>query len=477
MQRAAHLLLDDEPKILADTFARAFAGYASDADMLNAMDTSGLMAFPRMRILMAIRNRYAEDELAEAMNRGVEQYIILGAGLDSFAYRRPGMMGSLDVFEVDRPASQAWKRARVAELGIAAPARLHHLAIDFERQSFGEGLAESVVDLSRPVFLSMLGVAQYLTMDAMLRTLRDVATTTAPGSEIVLQYVVPPAMLASEDGALVEAMAERTRLAGEPFISFYEPEEMQRHCHVLQACSSLGSPVPKAMQKISYDGYRFPPEIIQQAIWLYLRFTLSFRDVEDLLAERGITVSYETVRRWVNHFGPIIAADLRKRRPRPDTIWHLDEVYLKIAGRMVYLWRAVDAEGEVLDVLVQSKRNKHAALKLMRKLLKKYGFVPDRLITDDLRSYGAAACDLGIERHHERGRWKNNRAENSHQPTRRRERKMQRFKSVGSAQKFLSTHAAVYNIFNVQRHLTSAGTHRSFRAAAMNTWRAAVAAA
>jgi transposase-like protein len=210
------------------------------------------------------------------------------------------------------------------------------------------------------------------------------------------------------------------------------------------ASVSSGRSVAKGMKKISYSGYRFPPEIIQQAIWLYLRFTLSFRDVEDLLAERGIMVSYETVRRWVNHFGPMIAADLRRRRPKPDTTWHLDEVYLKIAGRMVYLWRAVDAEGEVLD---------------------------------DLRSYGAAARDLGIESRHERGRWKNNRAENSHQPTRRRERKMQRFKSPGSAQKFLSTHAAVHNTFNVQRHLTSARTHRSFRAKAMNTWRAAVAVA
>ena len=145
------------------------------------------------------------------------------------------------------------------------------------------------------------------------------------------------------------------------------------------------------MQKISYAGYRFPPEVIHQAIWLYLRFTLSFRDVEDLLAERGIMVSYETVRRWVNHFGPIVAADLRKRRPKPHSTWHLDEVYLKIGGRMVYLWRAVDAEGEVLDVLVQSKRNKHAALKLMRKLLKRYAFAPERLVTDDLRSYGSAA--------------------------------------------------------------------------------------
>jgi len=140
------------------------------------------------------------------------------------------------------------------------------------------------------------------------------------------------------------------------------------------------------MKKIRYAGYRFPPEIIQQTIWLYLRFTLSFRDVEDLLAERGITVSYETIRRWVNHFGPMIAADLRKRRAKPHTTWHLDEVYLKIDGRLVYLWRAVDAEGEVLDVLVQAKRNRHAALRLMRKLLKKYGFVPEKLITDDLRS-------------------------------------------------------------------------------------------
>jgi putative transposase len=152
-------------------------------------------------------------------------------------------------------------------------------------------------------------------------------------------------------------------------------------------------------------------------------------------------------------------------------------VYLKIAGRMVYLWRAVDAEGEVLDVLVQSKRDKHAALKLMRKLLKRYGFVPDRMITDDLHSYGAAARDLGIESRHERGRWRNNRAENSHQPTRRRERKMQRFKSRGSAQRFLSTHAAVYNTFNVQRHLTTRRTHQAFRAAAMSTWRQATAAA
>jgi putative transposase len=137
--------------------------------------------------------------------------------------------------------------------------------------------------------------------------------------------------------------------------------------------------------------------------------------------------------------------------------------------------RAVDTEGEVLDVLVQTRRNKRAALRLMRKLLKKYGFVPDKLVTDELRSYAAAASHLGIAKRHERGRWRNNRAENSHQPTRRREKKMQGFKSVGSAQRFLSTHAATYNTFNVQRHLTSARTHRAFRASAVQTWREVVA--
>ncbi len=153
---------------------------------------------------------------------------------------------------------------------------------------------------------------------------------------------------------------------------------------------SLLARQPMSMTKITYAGYRFPPEIIQQAIWLDLRFTPSFGDVEDWLAERGIATSWETVRRRAHRFGPIIAADLRKRRPKPRTTRRLDEAYLKIDGRMVCLWRAVDAQGEVLDVLVQSKRNKHARLKLMRKLLKKYVFVARRSVTDDLRSYRGA---------------------------------------------------------------------------------------
>ena len=145
----------------------------------------------------------------------------------------------------------------------------------------------------------------------------------------------------------------------------------RRHRHAATDLRSFWSPSSQRDGEDQLRWIRFPPEIIDQAIWLYLRFTLSLRDVEDLLAERGVALSYETVRRWVNHFGPMIAADLRKRRQKPHTTWHLDEVYLKIDGRMVYLWRAVDAEGEVLDVLVQSKRNKDAALKLMRKLLRK----------------------------------------------------------------------------------------------------------
>ena len=182
---------------------------------------------------------------------------------------------------------------------------------------------------------------------------------------------------------------------------------------------------------ISFARHQFPAEIIRHAVWLYVRFTLSYRDVEDLLAERGLDVSYETVRRWVLKFGLLFARELRRRRPRPTSRWHLDEMAATIAGRQFWLWRAVDDEGEVLDLLVQPRRDKAAAVKLMRKLFKKQGFAPDVLVTDKLRSYSAAKAELGLSARHEQGLRKNNRAENSHQPTRRRERKMQRFKSPG----------------------------------------------
>lgn len=227
---------------------------------------------------------------------------------------------------------------------------------------------------------------------------------------------------------------------------------------------------------VSYARHRSPPSIIQHAVWLYLRFTLSYRDVEDLLAERGLDVSYETIRRWVVKFGPRFARELRHRRPRPAGRWHLDEMVVSIGGKRFWLWRAVDSEGEILDLLVQSKRDTAAAVRLMRKLLRKQGFVPDTIVTDKLRSYGAGLRRLGLGIEHEQGKRRNNRAEHSHQPVRRREHKMQRFKSPGSAQRFLSAQAAVHNTFAYQRHLISRRILRDFRTKAICTWQAAAAA-
>jgi putative transposase len=231
------------------------------------------------------------------------------------------------------------------------------------------------------------------------------------------------------------------------------------------------------MTPISYRRHRFPPVVIQHAVWLYLRFTLSYRDVEELLAERGLDLSYESVRSWVLKFGPAIARRLRRCRPRPRDRWHLDEMVVRIAGQLMYLWRAVDHEGEVLEILVQRRRDRSAAVKLMRKLLRKQGFAPTRVTTDKLRSYSAAFRHLGLSCHHEQGLRQNNRAENSHQVVRRRERKMQRFKSAASAQRFLSVHAAVHNTFNLQRHLVSRSTLRIFRSEAAAQWRSATNAA
>ncbi len=231
------------------------------------------------------------------------------------------------------------------------------------------------------------------------------------------------------------------------------------------------------MSPLTYARHHFPPAVIQHAIRLYLRFTLSYRDVEELLAERGIDVSYETVRRWVLKFGSTIARNLRRLRPTPSPRWHLDEMVVRVGGRPMYLWRAVDDEAEVLEALVQRRRDKTAALKLMRKLLKKHGFAPTQVTTDQLRSYGAAFRGIGLAARHEQGQRMNNRAEVSHQPVRWRERKMQRFKSPGSAQRFVAMHDAAYNTFNLQRDLVSRRTLRTFRVQAMADWRSPVVAA
>ncbi len=231
------------------------------------------------------------------------------------------------------------------------------------------------------------------------------------------------------------------------------------------------------MTPISFKRHRFPPVIIQHAVWLYARFTLSFRDVKELLAERGIDVSNETVRRWFLKFGRLIAGNLRRSRPRPSPRWYLDEMVIKIRDRKYWLWRAVDDEGEVLDFLVQRRRCTRSARRLLRKLLKKQGFVPKRITTDKLKSYPAAIRQERLSAFHDRGLRANNRAENSHQPVRRRERKQQRFKSPGSAQRFLSIHAAVQNAFYVQRHLLSRGIFKTFRAETFVVWRQSCLAA
>jgi len=231
------------------------------------------------------------------------------------------------------------------------------------------------------------------------------------------------------------------------------------------------------MIPISFKRHRFPPEVIRHAVWLYARFTLSFRDVEELLAERSIDVSNETVRRWFMKFGQLIARNLRRNRPRPSGRWHLDEMVINIRGRKHWLWRAVDDEGEVLDFLVQRRRCARSAGRLLRKLLKKQGFAPERITTDKLKSYSVAIRTERLSAFHEQGLRANNRAENSHQPVRRRERKQQRFKSPGSAQRFLSIHAAVYNTFYVQRHLLPRHNFKDFRAETFVVWRQSCLAA
>jgi transposase-like protein len=230
------------------------------------------------------------------------------------------------------------------------------------------------------------------------------------------------------------------------------------------------------MKPLSFKHHRFLEEVIRYAVWLYFRFGLSLRDVEEMLAQRGIEVRYETTCNWTIKFGPLIARRLRKRRPAPSPLCHLDEVVCWIGRRRMYLWRAVDDEGEVLDLVVQRRRDTQAALKLLGPLLRNKPIEPERITTDGLASYGAALRELGRAQIHRPGRLRdNNWVENSHLPIRRRERQQQGFKSQASAQCLLTTHAAIYNTFNVQRHLISRPTLRRFRAEAEVAWAAAVA--
>jgi putative transposase len=226
-----------------------------------------------------------------------------------------------------------------------------------------------------------------------------------------------------------------------------------------------------------YQGFRFPAEIINQAVWLYHCFSLSLREVELILAARGIVVSYETIREWSLRFGRAYAKTLKRRRPQPGDKWFLDEVFIRIRGKLHYLWRAVDQHGNLLDILVQSRRNTKAAKRFFRKLLKGLCYAPRGIVTDKLASDGAAKRKIlpGVE--HRQSRYLNNRCEVSHQPTRRRERHMRRFKSARQAQQFLSTHTRIHNHFQLRRHHLSASEYRAARECAFDAWRYATGAA
>jgi putative transposase len=226
-----------------------------------------------------------------------------------------------------------------------------------------------------------------------------------------------------------------------------------------------------------YKHHRFPAEIISHGVWLYYRFCLSYRDVEELLFARGVIVTYEAIRKWCRKFGQAYANQLRRRRPQPGDKWHLDEVFLTIRGERHYLWRAVDQEGNILDILVQRRRNKHAAKKFFRKLLKGLVYVPRVIITDKLASYGAAKREIlpGVE--HRQHRYLNNRAENSHQPTRQRERRMQGFKAPGHAQQFLSAYGPIAQHFRPRRHRLSAPVYRQVMAHRFQMWHEVTATA
>ncbi|MDB9789582.1 IS6 family transposase [Gammaproteobacteria bacterium] len=224
-----------------------------------------------------------------------------------------------------------------------------------------------------------------------------------------------------------------------------------------------------------YKRHRFPPEIIQYAVWLYHRFNLSHRDIEDLLAQRCITVSYESIRLWCNKFGSKYAQRLRRKHQGYGDTFYIDEVFVRIRGKQHYLWRAVDQDGEGVDVFLQKRRDGKAAKRFFKRLLKNHKGEPRKIVTDKLRSYGVAHRELIPETIHDTSQYPNNRAELSHEPTRVRERGMRRFKSMQQAQRFLGAHAAVYNLFNLGRHLVSAENYRFFRQRAFASWEKVVA--
>ena len=233
------------------------------------------------------------------------------------------------------------------------------------------------------------------------------------------------------------------------------------------------------MTKSPFRYFKTSPEIIRLAVMMYVWFPLSLRNVEDLLHERGINICHETIRYWWNRFGPMFAAEIRKRRVQSHAYsnwrWHLDEVFVKINGETHYLWRAVDHEGEVLESIVTMRRDRRAAQRFLKKLMKQYG-APKMIVTDRLRSYRAAMSELGNATKQNTGRWLNNRAENTHLPFRRRERAMQRFRTTRSLQKFTSIHSSVTNHFNLQRHLITRDDYKTKRNAALIEWQQLYAA-
>jgi putative transposase len=239
----------------------------------------------------------------------------------------------------------------------------------------------------------------------------------------------------------------------------------------------MGPTMAKSINPFRY--FDSSPEVIRLVVMMYVRYPLSLRNVEDLLFERGIDICHETVRLWWNRFGPMFAAEIRRKRVQHMRAythwrWHLDEVYVKINGEMRYLWRAVDHEGEVLESYVTTTRDKASALKFIKKAMKRHGR-PMKVVTDGLRSYAAAMSEIGNVDRQETGRWLNNRAENSHLPFRRRERAMIRFRRMKTLQKFSSVHAQIHNFFNQERHLVTREIYREQRSAALAEWRALAA--